>query len=202
MSSFIGHALPALSLYFAPQNRCERIGFKDGWLWLAGLVLVAWAPDIDHVMPALNASAHQGMRITHSIAAASIVPLGTILMLWRLGTPRQKLPQRSLQLVLAGFSHLVLDMLTGSMALPLLYPLSNQVFQLRVGILPSAGSLRLTNYYLYRNLFIEMGVLLPLLASLHLFARPMQNTARHKGVTVLLLLCTLGFMAWAASLSR
>ena len=46
-----------------------------------------------------------------------------------------------------------------------LYPFSVEAFRLPFGILPSAGKIDVKNYYFWRNLFLELGVLLPLLIS-------------------------------------
>lgn len=62
---------------------------------------------------------------------------------------------------MAGLSHLILDLSVGVTPLPLLLPLVKISFKLPFGILPSAGRVDLQNYYFYRNLWLEMGVLLP-----------------------------------------
>jgi hypothetical protein len=74
----------------------------------------------------------------------------------------ERLKFHSLQLILAGLSHLVLDLAVGVTALPLLYPFSHETFKLPFGILPSAGKIQINNYLAYRNLFIEIGVIIPI----------------------------------------
>ena len=107
-----------------------------------------------------------------------------------------------IQLVLAGLSHLGLDLATGVAALPLLFPWHNRLFKLPFGVLPSAGRIQLDNYFLYRNLLIELGVLIPIAVSLLVLVR----TCRSKWATLAAAtasLCVSGcFMVWAFTLSR
>ena len=220
MSSFISHSLAAMGVYsFArPRQRslcpAQSIGQK---LWLGWLVAIASLPDIDYLIPALQSSAHQGARITHSIGVSLLLPVLTIVVLRVWGTRRQgrnapmvqipiaQIPMDRIamvQLVGAGLSHLVLDLLVGVKPLPLLWPLSTHPFRLSFGILPSAGRLVLSNYYFYRNLVIEMGVLLPLFYGLHLIRQRAFRTLRQRVAIALLFLCSASFMYWAACLPR
>lgn len=48
--------------------------------------------------------------------------------------------------------------------MPLFWPLHLPEISSPLALLPSAGRLRLDNFYLWRNLLIEMGVLLPIAA--------------------------------------
>ena len=50
--------------------------------------------------------------------------------------------------------------------MPLFWPLADAAFRCLVGLLPSAGALKLTNFYLYRNLALELGIFLPILGLL------------------------------------
>lgn len=204
MSSFIGHSLPAISLYFSASPPHQPLVYRSNyrWLWLIWLVLVAWNPDIDHFVPSLHASAHQGLRITHSIVASLILPCSTILVLRLLKVRGRKLGFLAAQLIFAALSHLAFDVLTGSMRLPLLYPFSLSTFKLSFGLLPSAGKINLENYYFYRNLFIEMGVLLPLFSSIHLITHRSKAIPKHNVAIALLLTCSIGFIVWASMLSR
>lgn len=204
MSSFIGHSLPAISLYFSARPLRQPLVYRSNyrWLWLIWLVLVAWNPDIDHFVPSLHASAHQGLRITHSIFASLILPCSTILVLRLLKLRGRELGFLAAQLVFAALSHLALDVLTGAMRLPLLYPFSLSTFKLPFGLLPSAGKINLENYYFYRNLLIEMGILLPLFSSIHLITHRFRGKPKRTVIVALLLTCSLGFMVWASMLSR
>jgi inner membrane protein len=204
MSSFIGHSIPAIGLYLSRQSSQQLVALypRQRWFWLLWLVLVAWAPDIDHFVPALHASAHQGLRVTHSFVFCLLLPGCTILGLKLLQLKRQELRFCSAQLLLAALSHLLLDMLTGAMKLPLFYPLSQQTFRLPFGLLPSAGSINITNYFFYRNLLIELGVLLPLLGWVYWESHGFPLNVRSKSAIALLLGCSFGFTLWAVSLSR
>lgn len=103
--------------------------------------------------------------------------------------------------VLAGLSHLALDFLVGVTPLPLFWPLGPAAFSSPVGILPSAGRVQLSNYYLYRNVLIEVGVLAPL----YYVARGLylgRSGARDRARLLILLLVAGCFVAWSVSLSR
>ena len=97
----------------------------------------------------------------------------------------------------AGLSHLVLDLLVGVMPLPLLWPLARTECRLPFGLLPSAGAIRLFNPYLYRNLLIEMGVLVPVVLGIVL-ARRGYGWRR----AIACVCAALPFLIWAAGLSR
>ena len=148
MSSFIGHSIPAISFYFSGQ--WQRYSFFR----LTWLVLVAWAPDIDYLIPALRPN---GFRTTHSLFFCSILPCITIFILYFIQQKRgQELKFMGMQVILTAFSHLVLDLSVGVGALPLLYPFSSQRFKFPFGLLPSAGKIDLSNYFflpefIYRN---------------------------------------------------
>jgi len=89
-------------------------------------------------------------------------PIFTLVLLLGNKVNGKKLWIRSLQLFLAGLSHLVMDLCVGVTPLPLMYPAINIPLKLPFGILPSVGKINLGNYYFYRNLMLEMGVLLPI----------------------------------------
>ena len=86
MSSFIGHGLAAVTPFSAvePQRRpfTTRIGML---LWLSWLIVIAWAPDIDHVVPALTLVQNDGARITHAIASSLLLPAVTVIGLYWAG---------------------------------------------------------------------------------------------------------------------
>jgi inner membrane protein len=169
MSSFIGHSLAGLTVYLTTTelqiNRQVRASSKDNLPWLMWLVAIALMPDIDYLIPSLILQYNdRRVRTTHSCLGALIVPVFTILILYLLGKRGKTLKLMSWQAVLAGLSYLLLDLLTGVLPLPLLYP-SLEVFRLPFGLLPSAGKIQLTNYLFYRNLSIELGVIVPLAIS-------------------------------------
>jgi len=206
MSSFVGHSLAGLLSYAMIQqaggDRAQQ-SHQLSWIWLAWLLVVASFPDIDHVIPGLRVpQADQTMRITHSFLGVLLLPGCTMLGLW-LRSKRGKTYQlQSSQVVLAGLSHLLLDLLTGAFALPLLYPFSTQMFKLPFGLLPSAGRIQLTNYFLYRNLLIELGVLIPLSLSLLLIIRGATTSRQSLFAIVTGFVISGCFMVWAFTLSR
>src|ERR687893_99441 len=194
MSSFLGHGLAAYSLFSLGQPR--RPPTPWGAMWLAWLVVLASAPDIDYLVPALASPAHNGSRITHSIALSMVLPLSTVGVLYFVKGLKSRRRLLSVCAVLAGLSHLVLDFLVGVTPLPLLWPLDPAAFSSPVGILPSAGRIRLSNYYLYRNLLIEVGVLAPVCyVARRLYLG--EVSARDRARALTLLLVAGCFAAWS-----
>jgi hypothetical protein len=64
MSSFIGHSLAAFSTYSVEKQPPS----PHKIYWLGWLIIIASAPDIDHIIRTLHLrSQHQDIRITHSI---------------------------------------------------------------------------------------------------------------------------------------
>ncbi|MEM8810966.1 MAG: hypothetical protein AAGF01_33575 [Cyanobacteria bacterium P01_G01_bin.38] len=123
-----------------------------------------------------------------------------------LGKLRHKTSRRSFgaagsQLVLAGLSHLGLDLMTGVSSLPLLFPFNNTLFKLPFGLLPSAGRIQLDNFFLYRNLLIEQGVLIPIAVSLFIGCQPVRSKPALLAIVTSLIVSSC-FMTWAFSLSR
>lgn len=199
MSSFLGHSLAAYSLF--SLDRRERPSTLWRAVWLGWLVALASAPDIDYLVPALASPAHRGSRITHSVAFSLILPLSSVGVLYFVNGLKSQRRLLSVCAVLAGLSHLVLDFLVGVTPLPLLWPLDSAAFASPVGVLPSAGRIRLSNYYLYRNVLIEVGVLAPV----YYVARGLylgEVSARNRVRMLILLLASGCFVAWSVSLSR
>ncbi len=92
----------------------------------------------------------------------------------------------------AGLSHLAMDTLVGVHRNPLLWPLTDRGFASPVGLLPSAGRPDPANFYFWRNLLIEMGILVPLLFAIR----------RRGTVRVAAILIAGAFMLWSVSLAR
>ncbi len=201
MSSIIGHSLTALSIYSLEKSQPKHFSLQN-LAWLSWLVFLAISPDLDYVMPIFHPSNHDNLRITHSIPFGLILPLLTAFALVGTGLRGSTLGVRILQAVAASLSHLILDLLVGVTALPLLWPINSSVLALPFGVLPSAGRIQLSNFYFYHNLFIELGVLAPLYYSLYLLRH--MNTLTHQYRVIILAswFCTIGFMYWAYSLSR
>lgn len=174
---------------------------RSKFLWIGWLVVVAIAPDLDYVVPLLHPSSHAGLRITHSLFFSCLLPTITIVFLRISGVERESLLNASLQLTLASFSHVGLDLLVGVTVLPILWPVSSNVFKLPFGLLPSAGKPSLSNYYFYYNLGIEMGVLIPLSCCL-LVSKSKKRSVWRWVIVGILLLVSAYFMHWAYGLSR
>ena len=199
MSSFLGHSLAAYTLF--SLDRRERPATLWRAVWLAWLVVLASAPDIDYLVPALGSPAHRGSRITHSVALSMFLPLCSVGVLYFVKGLKSQRRLLSVCAVLAGLSHLVLDFLVGVTPLPLLWPLGSAAFASPVGVLPSAGRVQLSNYYLYRNVLIEFGVLAPVCY----VARGLylgEISARDRARVFILLLVAGCFVVWSVSLSR
>lgn len=195
MSSFVGHGLAALTIGKAFE---ENEGFQRKILWQSCLVLCAFAPDVDYLVPALSFPYNHGLRITHSIAFSLILPV-ILTCLWLL-FERKSAAWKGLQAGLAGLSHLLLDFLVGSGRTdPLLYPFYNETLNLPFGILPSAGALRLTNFYFYRNLLIELGILLPVFICILVLLGKLKI---NKLTAVGLLCMFVTFLVWSVNLNR
>ena len=199
MSSFFGHSLAAYWLASAvrqpPASPLGRIR------WAGWLIVLGSAPDIDYIIPALSSAAHQGLRITHSIAFSLILPLCTSSVLYLARTPERQRMSLSICAVLAGLSHLVLDFLVGVTPLPLLWPLNTAAFASPFGVLPSAGRIHVFNYYFYRNLLIEVGILAPTLYVARGLYRG-EISVENRTRMIVLLVIAGGFTIWSVCLSR
>lgn len=199
MSSFLGHSLAAYTLFSLDRRKWPSTRRRA--MWLGWLLVLASAPDIDYLITALASPAHHGSRITHSIAFSLILPLLSVGVLYFVKGLKSQRRLLSVCAVLAGLSHLILDFLVGVTPLPLLWPLDSTAFVSPVGILPSAGRIRLSNYYLYRNVLIEVGVLAPILY----VARELylgESVTRNRARLLILLLVAGCFVMWSVSLSR
>ncbi len=203
MSSFIGHTLTSLGVYVTTQPP-QKPAWRD-LLWLGWLTFVALAPDLDYVIPALYAlrtSMEDGLRITHSLVGCLVFPLLTLPALVWLKLTWETRRLYIIQVFLAGLSHIVMDMLVGVWPLPLLWPFTDARFALPFGILPSAPSFRLDNPYMYRNLLMEVGILIPLYAGVYLLRFGKGAGWKRYGSIAVLWLCSVGFMGWAFTLAR
>jgi inner membrane protein len=204
MSSFIGHSLAGLTTYaITQQMQRDRLPLLNSlnWKWVIWLLIIASIPDIDYLIPSLRVQqADHILRITHSFLGVSLLTAFTILGLW--SNRGKSYPLQSLQVILVSFSHLLLDLCVGVFPLPLLYPFSTQTFSLPFGLLPSAGRIQLSNYFFYRNLFIELGVLVPLSLSLLLIAQESTKTNRERSLITSGFMTSICFMMWAMKLGR
>ena len=218
MSSFLGHSVAAITVYVATESNillwfnCAKgkknflTNKKQSFLWLLWLIIIASVPDVDYVVEPWRSHNNQGLRITYSVLFSLIIPGLTIGILVIKGIRGKKLLLPSLQVILAGLSHLILDSLVGVTPLPLLFPITNVPFKLPFGILPSAGKIDLNNYYFYRNLKLEMGVLLPILSLILLWRDRFLNLPKNyllkAFLTTLLVICCIYFIHLNLALPR
>lgn len=206
MSSFIGHGLAALTTYAATPPTKQPFSSRQGrLLWFAWLVIIAWMPDIDHVVPALTLAQNEGMRITHAFASSLLLPGITLIALWATGVGSQRLRICFWQVVFVGLSHPLMDWFVGVIALPLFWPFHKAILTAPIGLLPSAGSPHWQNYYFWANLFIELGIIVPLMIVLlgnlpwKKNRLPWRTAVWQTGV---LMAITLYFLRWSIGLSR
>lgn len=154
MSSIAGHAAAGITAYLC----CNRWACARSRWAVLPFVFLAICPDLDYLAVWLLGYAATP-RVTHSIAFALAASLLVHLLTRRHTSAR--LP--AAWLMAASLSHPLMDLLVGAHPVPLLWPVGREV-AVAVGVLPSAGALAPGNYYLWRNLIIELGVLLPLFA--------------------------------------
>lgn len=191
MSSVAGHVAAGITAYLCCNTSANR---RPCWP-LVPFVLLAVCPDLDYVAVWL-AGYGATPRFTHSI----LFGLGTALSAqWFVrGSTATRLPL--LWLFLASASHPVLDLLVGAHPAPLLWPFGAEVAA-TVGVLPSAGALALDNYFLWRNLLIEMGVLLPVFALCAAVCR--RTSIKRIAVwTACIAPAWAGFLFWSLRLAR
>ncbi len=135
-------------------------------------------------------------RFSHSLLLAVGAALLVKLTLSRFVTANLKLRW----LLAAGISHTLLDLLVGAHAVPLFWPLDGGV-SIPAGVLPSAGSLAFDNFYLWRNLLIEMGVLGPVFKLL-VAVSGRRRFPELAGRTLLMLAIWAYFLIWSIRLGR
>ncbi len=190
MSSFIAHAMTGSTVAAASQQ-----SFTQRRRLIFILTLLAILPDLDYLLIWFFDIRPQ-IRITHSIlfAVTSSSVMWVISRNWTQGA-------NYFLFFIASLSHLVLDLLVGVHPLPLLWPLSQPDVSIPFAILPSAGKLQLTNYYLWRNLFIEMGILLPLYVLVIRLAKR-RFTKSDFFITILILPLWIAVLCWSIRLDR
>lgn len=188
MSSLAAHALAGVTVYLCSVGRTPR-----GWRSAAALVCLAVCPDLDYLGVWLLGYAATP-RVTHSLlfAVAAAMLVQRIARAGGTGLPLR-------WLLVASVSHPVLDLLVGAHPVPLWWPL--QAAMAVPGVLPSAGALRLDNLYLWRNLLIELGVLLPVSAALVAIAHGSWGRRWRAWAVWMAPLWAL-FVVWSVSLSR
>ena len=166
---------------------------------LPWLVLLAICADFDYLL-FWSLGIDLRPRFTHSLAFA-LVAATAAWTLGRLIEADRRPPESFAVLCLAACSHPALDLLVGVHALPLFWPFVASEVASPIGVLPSAAHVSLTNHFLWRNLLIEAGVLLPALALGVSAARTGSPMAALKRCGILVL-PWIGFLAWSISLHR
>lgn len=192
MSSLLGHSIIGLSVSRLSEKK------TNSWKWTLWIMFLAIFPDINYV--ALWILGTQTIfEFSHSIGFVIILP--TISILFLKYKREQNLVSKALQLFMASFSHLLLDLLVGVYPKAYLWPFNNYKLTLPFGILPSAGKLDLHNYFLYRNLLIELGILLPFIGIIHLLKK--RRETKHFIIKLTsLFLIWIPFLVWGSSLYR
>lgn len=195
MSSLVGHAAAGAAIYLS-QRTLQSFKYGPGF---GTCVLLAVAPDLDYLAQWIGQTKIEP-RVTHSILFC--FGIAVLACVYLQATTNQQNQSTSITtLVLASFSHLVLDLLVAVHGLPLLWPFTSIEFTSPIGVLPSAGRLSFTNFYLWRNLIIELGVLLPAMALLVAVRR--HETARFASLKYASILPVwFAFVWWAFSLQR
>jgi membrane-bound metal-dependent hydrolase YbcI (DUF457 family) len=177
----------------------NRLGDRRALPVLPAFVLLAICPDFDYFAIWLF-HANPAPRVTHSL----LFGLASASLVWLcIGGLRQRHLAKAPfpGLLIASLSHPLLDLLVGAHPVPLLWPLNAPDVSLPFGLLPSAGRLALGNYYLWRNLMIELMVLLPVLSVLVALAR--RTPRRAIAVRALVIAPVwLVFVIWSVGLQR
>jgi hypothetical protein len=189
ISSFLGHAIAGYSV--ARLSKGSR-----NPLWILWLVFAAMAPDIDYIL-AWFFGIHFPIRYTHSIGFCFGLSVVTVVILKLGGVKGLKI--YFLQTLMASLSHLMLDSLVGVYQSPWFWPISSKICTFPFGILPSAGKLSFDNEILYRNLLIEMGILIPVLLILRLI---LSREKERVWQVLPFLSILLPFVIWSISLKR
>lgn len=191
MSSFVGHGLVGFSVSKMGKNKF--FSFWTGWF-----LFLAILPDLSY----LELWAFDRLFIfkySHSIGF--IFPFIFLTILFLKFKKDKEILVKSIQTVIASSSHLLLDLLVGVYPKPYFWPFYEKGLKLNFGILPSAGKLDLHNYYLYKNLFIELGILIPFIFSISLILN--YKKVKYFFLKQLFLICVLiYFVSWGMSLNR
>ena len=162
------------------------------------MVFLAISPDINYIAIWILGT-QTIFEYSHSIGFASILPVLSILFLKY--KKDKNLINKSILLFTASFSHLLLDLLVGVFPKSYLWPFSTEKIKLPFGILPSAGKLDLQNHYLYKNLLIELGILLPFIGIIYLLKKH-RETKYFLIKLLILILIWIPFLKWGLSLFR
>lgn len=127
MSSIIGHSIIGLSI--------SRLSKKSiSWKWTLWLMFLAVSPDINYIALWIFGS-QTIFKYSHSIGFVIILPILSVLFLKY--KKDRNLLNKSIQLFIASFSHLLLDLLVGVFPKAYLWPFFSSKWTLPFGVLPS-----------------------------------------------------------------
>lgn len=191
MSSILAHATAGITAYLCSNTWADK---RSRWA-LTPFMFLAICPDLDYVavwwfdyVP--------DPRFTHSVLFALVAAVAVHAATRSSRTARFP----TIWLIAAATSHGILDLLVGAHAMPLSWPLPAEI-QVPIGILPSAGALKIGNYYLWRNLVIELGLMLPVYTAMVLLWRGAVRRW-HRVMAMTLSPAWIGLLVWSVSLSR
>jgi inner membrane protein len=195
MSSFVGHALIGASIL--SNNRymtisrmviCSAIG-----------VILATSPDFDYIIYWLSGYRSE-IRYSHTLFYCLCVS-GFTYMLLAYSAKSMVEGINPLLFIITPMSHLVLDLFVSVHSLRLFWPFNNYPVEMPFGFMPSAGYLSITNYYLWRNLFIEMGILFPIAL---LIIPTSRKTILNGGIGIkaIIAMVFIIFLVWGLGLQR
>jgi len=155
MSSIIGHALIGATI-----GKNSFSGDRKHEIYVCLLFsALSISPDFDY-LPTWFFGIDMEPRYSHSILfALAISSPVLILRNYLLGGLLKNI---SVYLILmASLSHVLLDFFVGVHKNPILWPIDSELYAFKYGLLPSAGKLDIRNYYFWRNMAIEIGILGP-----------------------------------------
>ncbi|MEI8574250.1 hypothetical protein U737_08705 [Methylomonas sp. LW13] len=155
MSSIVGHAL-INSAIFGRKHEIKSGGAAFMCMFFIGLGI---SPDMDYLVYWVFDYQIEP-RVTHSILFFFVI--GLIASCAKKFVLKNTFISVSHGLFyMASFSHLILDLLVGVHPMPLFWPINSNLIKLPFGILPSAGHIDIKNIYLWRNILIELVILMP-----------------------------------------
>jgi inner membrane protein len=195
MSSFVGHALIGVSIL--SNSRYTTISRMVVYSIIGGIL--ATVPDFDYLIYWLSGY-RSDIRYTHTLFYCLCVS-GFTYMLIVYSTKSMVKDIHPLLFIVTPISHLVLDLFVSVHSLWLFWPFSNYPVEIPFGFMPSAGYLSITNYYLWRNLFIEMGILFPIALLVIPVSR---KTIKNGGIGIKLgmAMVFIIFLIWGLGLQR
>jgi len=172
MSSLFGHALigAAIGENAKTNSKVEKL-FLCLFFSVSSICL-----DLDY-LPTWFLGIEMEPRLSHSIGGCFIVAaIGFILS--RAAFPESLKSINPLLIFAAPLSHLLMDFFVGVHLNPVFWPFNESVYAFSHGVLPSAGRLHIDNYYFWRNLVIELGILIPIAIAISPTARKLIKRSR------------------------